>query len=61
VLVGISGKVSSLFVVVALLISRGSGFCRMRAVRQNQRNLYDCGSSHSRVVACASNIQFAEL
>jgi hypothetical protein len=61
VLVGIGGEVNSFFVVVALLISRGLGFLRMRTVRQNQRNLYECGSSHSRVVVCAFNIQLAEL
>jgi hypothetical protein len=61
VLMGIGGEVNSLFVVVALLVSRGLGFFRMRAVQQNHRNLYECGSSHSRVVACASNIQLAEL
>jgi hypothetical protein len=61
VLVGIGGEVNSFFVVVALLISRGLGFLRMRMVRQNQRNLYECGSSHLRVVACAFNIQLAEL
>jgi hypothetical protein len=33
VLVGIGGEVNSLFVVVALLINRGLGFLRMRAVR----------------------------
>jgi hypothetical protein len=59
--VGIGGEVNSLFVVVALLVNRGLGLLRMRVVRQNQRNLYECGSSHSRVVACASNIQLAEL
>jgi hypothetical protein len=59
--VGIGGEVYSLFVVVALLVSRGLGFLRMRAVRQNERNLYECGPSHSSVVACASNIQLAEL
>jgi hypothetical protein len=36
VLVGIGGKVNSLFVLVALLVSRSLGFFRMRAVRQNQ-------------------------
>jgi hypothetical protein len=61
VLVGIGGEVNSLFVVVALIVSRGLGFFCMRAVQQNQRNLYECGSSHSRVVACASNIQPAKL
>jgi hypothetical protein len=61
VLVGIGGEVNFLFVVVALLVSRGLRFFCMRAVRQTQRNLYECGSSHSRVVACASNIQLAEL
>jgi hypothetical protein len=61
VLVGICGKVISLFIVVAILVSRGLGFFCMRAVRQNQRNIYECGSSHSRVVACASNIQLVEL
>jgi hypothetical protein len=61
VLMGIGGEVNSLFVVVALLVSRGLGFFRMRAVQQNHRNLYECGSSHSSVVACASNIQLAEL
>jgi hypothetical protein len=35
VFVGIGGKVNSLFIVVALLVSRGLGFFRMRAVRQN--------------------------
>jgi hypothetical protein len=33
VLVGIGGKVNSLFIVVAFLITRGSGFFHMRAVR----------------------------
>jgi hypothetical protein len=61
VLVGIGGEVNSLFVVVSLLVSRCLGFFCMRAMRQNQRNLYECGSSHSRVVACAFNIQLAEL
>jgi hypothetical protein len=61
VLVGIGGMVNSFFVVVALLANRGLGFFRMRKVRQNQRNLYECGLSHSRVVACASNIQLVEL
>jgi hypothetical protein len=60
VLAGIRGEVNSLFVVVALLVSRVLVFFRMRVVRQNQRNLYECGSSHSRAVACASNIQLAE-
>jgi hypothetical protein len=61
VLVGIGGEVNSLFVVVELLISKGLGFFCMRAARQIQRNLYECGSSHPRVVACASNIQLVEL
>jgi hypothetical protein len=60
VLVGIGGEVNYLFVVVALVVNRGLGFFRMRAVQKNQINLYECGSSHSRVVACASNIQLAE-
>jgi branched-subunit amino acid transport protein AzlD len=44
VLVGIGGDVDSLFIVVALLVSRALGFFCMRAVQQNQRNLYECGS-----------------
>jgi hypothetical protein len=42
------------FVVVALLVSGAW-------VRHNQRNPYECGSSHPKVVACASYIQLAEL
>jgi hypothetical protein len=61
VLVGIGGEVNSLFILVALVVSRCLGFFCMRVVRQNQRNLYKCRSSHSRVVACASNIQLVEL
>jgi hypothetical protein len=33
----------------------------MRAVEQNQSNPYEGWSSHSRVVACASNIYLTEL
>jgi hypothetical protein len=61
VLVGIGGEVNSLFIGVALLVNRGLGFFCMRVVRQNQRNLYESGLSHSRVVACDSNIHLAEL
>jgi hypothetical protein len=61
VLVGIDGESTSLYVIVALLISRGFGFFSMRDVRQSQINPYECGSSHSKVVACASDIQLAEL
>jgi hypothetical protein len=61
VLVGIGGEVSSLFIDVALLDSRGLGFFHLWAERQNKRNLYECGSSQSRLIASASNIQLAEL
>jgi hypothetical protein len=37
------------------------GDFQMRVVEQNQRNPYECSSSHSKVVACASYIQRAEL
>jgi hypothetical protein len=33
----------------------------MRAIEQNQKNPYECGSSHSKVVAYASYIQLVEL
>jgi hypothetical protein len=33
----------------------------MRVVGQNQRNPYECGSFHLKVVACASYIQIAEI
>jgi hypothetical protein len=33
----------------------------MRVVEQNQRNSYECRSSHSKVVACVFYIQIAEL
>jgi hypothetical protein len=33
----------------------------MRAVEQNQRNSYECGTSHSKVIACAHYIQVVEL
>jgi hypothetical protein len=55
------GEVTSLYVVVALLVSRGFGFFSMRVVEQSQRNPYECSSSHKKVVACASYIQCAEL
>jgi hypothetical protein len=61
VFVGIGSEVNSLFIVVALLVSRDLGSFCMRVVQQNQRNIYECGLSHSRVVARASNIQLAEL
>jgi hypothetical protein len=61
VLVGIGGEATSLFIVVGILVSRGLGSFSTRVVQKNQRNPYDCSSSHSRVVACASNIQLAEL
>jgi hypothetical protein len=54
------GEVISLYVVVALLVSRGLRFFLMRVVEQNQSNPYKCGSSHSKVVPCAPYIQLAE-
>jgi hypothetical protein len=54
-------EVNSLFVVVALFVSRGLGFFRLRVVQQNQINPYECGSSHSRGVARASYIQLAKV
>jgi hypothetical protein len=33
----------------------------MRAVEPNQRNPYECNSSHSNVNACAFYIRLAEL
>jgi hypothetical protein len=39
----------------------GLGFFSMRAIEQNQRNPYECGSSYSRVVPCTNYIQLAEL
>jgi hypothetical protein len=55
------GEVTSFYAVAAILIGRGlNPFCMM-AVEQNQTNPYECGSSHSRVVACALYIQLVEL
>jgi hypothetical protein len=58
---GIKGEETSLFIVVALLVSRGLGFFSMRVVEQNQRNPYECSSSHSKIVACAFYIHLVEL
>jgi hypothetical protein len=58
VLVGIGGEVNSLFIVVALLVSRGLGFHCMRAVRQNQRNLYECGSWLVSLKGCCMCFQY---
>jgi hypothetical protein len=50
------GKVTSLDVVASLLVSRGLG-----PFIGNQRKSYECGSSHSKVVPCASYVQLADL
>jgi hypothetical protein len=57
----LTGEVTFLYFVVALLVGGGLGFFSRMAVEQNQKNPYECGSSHSRVVACASYFQLAEL
>jgi hypothetical protein len=54
-------RLTSLYVVVALLVSRGLGSFLMRVVKQNQRNSYECGLSHSKVDACASYMQLASI
>jgi hypothetical protein len=54
------GKVTSLDVGASFLVSSLGSFCR-KVVEQNQRKSYECGSSHSKVVACASYVQLAEL
>jgi hypothetical protein len=60
-LMALTSEVTSLYIVVALLASRDLESFSMRAVRQNQINPYECGSSNSKVDDCASYIQLVEL
>jgi NADH:ubiquinone oxidoreductase subunit 3 (subunit A) len=53
-------EVTFLYVVVALLISGAWSF-RMRAMEQNQKNPYECGPSHSRVIVYAHYIHLVGL